>query len=118
MDEETELLRQQLAQMSMKLAERDAAWAERNAALTAERALMTAAVVRARTMELDAALASWEAAERSLETMVGVHDSGGFGGGFRKRLSGSRESTGGAHTGSDPARLDDAAVYAWGGDVR
>ena len=64
MDEEKELLRQQLEQMSMKLAELDAA-------LTAERALRTAAVARAKMMELDVALASWVAAEQSLEVIAG-----------------------------------------------
>ena len=40
----------------MALAERDAAFAGWDAALAAERALRTAAVARAKTMELDAAL--------------------------------------------------------------
>ncbi len=56
----------------MKLDEREAGWAERKATLTVERAWMTAAAVAGtRTMELDAALASWEAVERSLESIAG-----------------------------------------------
>ena len=64
MDEEKELLRQQLEQMSTALAERDAA-------STAERALRTAVVVRGKTMEPDAALPSWVAMEQSLEVIAG-----------------------------------------------
>ena len=43
MDEEKELLRQQLEQMSMNLAERHATLVEREAALTTERTLVMAA---------------------------------------------------------------------------
>ena len=62
--DEKELLRQQIERVSMALAERDAA-------LTAERALRTAAVVGTKTMELNSDLASWVAAEQSLEVMAG-----------------------------------------------
>ena len=72
MDEEKQLLRQQFEQMTMNLAERDATLAERDAALTAERALRTAEVARAKAMDRDAALASWVAAERSLEVLAGA----------------------------------------------
>ena len=78
MDEEKELVQQRLEQTSMNLAERDANLAERDselderdAALIAERALRTAAVIRAKTMKLDAAFVLWVAAEQSLDVIAG-----------------------------------------------
>ena len=60
-----------LAERDAMLDERDAALAQRDAALKAERELRMAMVVRAKTMELDAALASWVAEEHSLEAIAG-----------------------------------------------
>ena len=57
-----------LTERGAALAERDAALAGRDPASTAERALVTAAVVKAKTMELDAGLASWVTVEQLLMT--------------------------------------------------